>query len=63
MKNGYIIDTLTWVDICEIVKIGGKVIKIYEGVIYCENFKISPFTKVIFKKNCFRQKYKDEKMI
>ena len=28
MRNGYIVDTLTSVDICEIVKIGGKVIKI-----------------------------------
>ena len=34
MRNGYIIDTLTSVDIQEIVKIGGKVIQIYEGVIY-----------------------------
>ena len=33
MRNGYIIDTLTSVDIQEIVKIGGKVIGIYEGVI------------------------------
>ena len=43
MRNGYIIDVLTSVDICEIVKIGGRVIEIYEGVIYQENFKISPF--------------------
>ena len=34
MRNGYIIDTLTAVDICEIVKIGGRVIEIHEGVIY-----------------------------
>ena len=34
MRNGYIIDTLTSVDIQEIVKVGGKVIEIYEGVIY-----------------------------
>ena len=34
MRNGYIIDTLTSVDIQGIVKIGGKVIEIYEGVIY-----------------------------
>ena len=34
MRKGYIIDTLTSVDICEIVKIGGKVNEIYEGVIY-----------------------------
>ena len=61
MRNGYIIDTLTSVDICEIVEIGGKVIKTYEGVIYRENFKISPFRKVIEKLFASRQKYKDEK--
>ena len=33
MRNGYIRDTLTPVDIKEIVKIGGKVIEILEGVI------------------------------
>ena len=47
MENGYIIDHLTSVDIQEIVKIGGKVIEIYEGVIYRENIKVSPFRKVI----------------
>ena len=61
MRNGYIIDTLTSVDICEIVKNGGKVIEIYEGVIYRENFKVSPFRKVIEKLFALRQKYKDEK--
>ena len=61
MRNGYIIDTLTSVDICEIVKIGGKVIEIYEGVIYRDNFKVSPFRKVIEKLFVLRQKYKDEK--
>ena len=60
MRNGYIIDTLTSVDICEIVKIGGRVIEIYEGVIYRENFKISPFRKVIEKLFALRQEYKDE---
>ena len=49
MRNGYIIDTLTSVDIYKIVKIGGRVIEIYEGVLYRENFKISPFRKVIEK--------------
>ena len=61
MRNGYISDTLTSVDIQEIVKIGGKVIEIYEGVLYRENFKISPFRKVIEKLFALRQKYKDEK--
>ena len=63
MRTGYIIDTLTSVDICEIVKIGGKVIEIYEGVFYRENFKVSPFRKVIEKLFALRKKYKDEKMI
>ena len=49
MRNGYIIDTLTSVDIQEIVKIGGKVIEIYERVIYRENVKMSTFRKVIEK--------------
>ena len=61
MRNGYILDTLASVDICEIVKIGGKVIEIYEGVIYRDNFKVSPFRKVIEKLFALRQKYKDEK--
>ena len=56
MRNGYIIDTLTSVDIWEIVKIGGRVVEIYEGVIYRENFKISPFRKVIEKLFALRQK-------
>ena len=63
MRNGYIIDTLTSVDIQEIVKIGGKVIEIYEGVIYREILKISPFRKVIENLSDFIQKYKGKKMI
>ena len=60
MRNGYIIDTLTSVDIQEIVKIGGRVIQIYEGVIYRENFKVSHFRKVIDKLFALKKKYKDE---
>ena len=60
MRNGYIIDTLTSVYIQKIVKIGGKVIQIYEAVIYRENFKVSPFRKVIEKLFALKQKYKDE---
>ena len=60
MRIGYIIGTLTSVDIHEIVKIGGKFIEIYEGVIYRENFKVSPFGKVIVILFKLRQKYKDE---
>ena len=60
MRNGYIIDTLTLVDICKVVKMGGKVIEIYERVIYRENFKNSPFRKFIYKLFSFVQKCKDE---
>ena len=63
MRSGYILDTLTSVDIQEIVKIGGEVIEIYEGVIYRENFKISPFRKVIEKLYSLGKKYKDEKNV
>ena len=49
MRNGYITQVLTSVDIQEIVKIGGKVIDICEGVIYRENYKVSPFKKVVDK--------------
>ena len=47
MRNGFIIDTLTSVDNQEIVKSGGKVIEFYKGVMYRENFKVSPFREVI----------------
>ena len=60
MRNGYIIDTLTSVNIQETVKIGGKVIEIYEGVFYRENFKVSPFRKFIDKLFALRQKFKEE---
>ena len=60
MRNGYIIDTSTSVDIQEIVKIGGKVIKFFEGVIYRENFKVSPFRIVIDIIFTLRQENKDE---
>ena len=61
MRNGYIIDTLTSVDIQEIVKVGGKVIEVYEGVIYRENFQVPPSRKVTEKLFALRQKYKDRK--
>ena len=60
MRNGYIIGILKYVDIQEILKIGGKLVQIYKGLIYRENFKISPFRKFIEKVFAFRQKCKDE---
>ena len=60
MRNGYITQILTSVDIQEIVRIGGKVIEIYEGIIYKKNFKVSHFRRVFEKLSKLRQKYKDE---
>ena len=56
--NEYNIDTLTSVDIQEIVKIGRKVKENYEGVINRENFEVSPFRKDIDKLFALKQKYK-----
>ena len=60
MRNGYITQILTSVDIQEIVKIGCKVVEIYEGVIYRENFEINPFERVINRLFALRQKNKEE---
>ena len=49
MRKGFIIETFTFVDVCDFVKIAGKVIQIIEGVIFRENFKISPFRNLIEK--------------
>ena len=56
MRNGFIIELLTSVDIQETVRIGGEVIQIYEGVIYREIFKTSPSRKVIDRLFTLRQK-------
>ena len=45
MRNGCIIDTLTSVEICEIVKTGGKLIQSYDRVIHRENFERPPSRK------------------
>ena len=60
MRNGYITQVLLSVDIQKIVKIGGKVIEIYEGVIYRESYKVSPFKKVIDNLFELRKKYKGD---
>ena len=63
MRNFYFIDTLTSVDIQEIIKIEGKVIQYYEGVIHRKNFKVSPIKKFIEMLLALRQKCKDERNI
>ena len=46
MRKGDIIETLTSVDIQEIVKLGGKVTKLFEVFLCKDNFETSPFRKV-----------------
>ena len=60
MRNGYITQVLTSVDIQEVVKIGGRVFEIYEGDKYRENFNINPVEKVITNVFALRQKYRKE---
>ena len=46
MRNGIIIDTLTSVDIVEIVKCGGVILEIYEGF-FCHNLEYNPYTEFV----------------
>ena len=58
MRNGYIVDTLTSVDIQERIKIGDKVIQTHEGVFYRENIKKSYRKIVCFKTKIQRRTYR-----
>ena len=61
MRNGYNVDILTSVDIQVLVKVGGQVFKINEGVIYGDIFKVSPFRNIEEKLFKLRLKHKDKK--
>ena len=60
-RNGVIHDTISSVDIQEIVKAGGKIIKIYEGIVYDENLKINPYKDFVTKLFAKRKQYKEER--
>ena len=60
MRNEYTVDVLTFVGFREIVKIGGRLIEIYEGVIYRKNFEKTPFRKTIGKLFALKHKNKDD---
>ena len=62
LRHGKIINTLTSIDIRETGQMGDKIIQIEEGVIYRENFMISPPRKIIEKLFTLKQKYKDENL-
>ena len=59
-RNGVIYDVLCSVDIQEIVRCGGKIIKIYDGIVHRENFKQSPFRAYVQKLFELIFKYKQE---
>ena len=46
MRNGIIIDTLTSVDIVEIVKCRGVILQVYEGF-FCHNLEYNPYTEFV----------------
>jgi len=60
-RNGEIFDTLTSVDIQEIVRCGGKILKIYDGIVYSEIYTESPFKSYVKKMFEYRLKFKSEK--
>ena len=47
MRNGYIIDTLTYVGLKNIIRVGWKIIEMYEIVLYRKT--LNPFEKDIEK--------------
>ena len=46
MRKGIIIDTLTSIDIVEIVKCGGVILDVYEGI-FCHNLEYNPYTEFV----------------
>ena len=46
MRNGIIIDTLTSVDMVEIVNFGEIVLEAFEGF-FCHNLEYNPYTKFV----------------
>ena len=62
MRNGVIIDTLTNVDIVEVVKCGGVFLQVFEGF-FCYNLEYPPstefFTDMFEKRDLFKSQGKD----
>ncbi|ESP02114.1 hypothetical protein LOTGIDRAFT_157262 [Lottia gigantea] len=59
-RNGFCHDVLTSVDIQEIVKSGGKIIRKLDGIVYEENFKTPSYRDYILILKELRNKYKKE---
>ncbi|ESO92312.1 hypothetical protein LOTGIDRAFT_162615 [Lottia gigantea] len=59
-ETGFCSDVLTLVDIQEIVKASGRIIRILDGIVYEENFKTPPYRDYILILRDLRNKYKRE---
>ncbi|ESO93893.1 hypothetical protein LOTGIDRAFT_153366 [Lottia gigantea] len=59
-RNGFCHDVLTSVDIQEIVKAGGRIIRILDGIVYEENSKTPPYRDYILILRDLKNKYKRE---
>ena len=62
MRNGIFIDSLTSVDIVEIVKYGGVILVVFEGF-FCHNMNFNPYTEFVTdmfqKRDLFKSQGKD----
>ena len=56
-RNGVIIATLTSIDIIEIVKTGGVILKVYEGF-FCESLDFNPYSNFVLDTHNMRNEYK-----
>ena len=62
MRIGIVIDTLTSIDIVEIVKCGGVILEVFEGF-FCYNLEYNPYTEFVTdmfeKRDLFKSQGKD----
>ena len=62
MRNGVIVDTLTSVDIVELLKFGGDILEVYERF-FCHNVEYNPYTGFVTntfeKRDLFKAQGKD----
>ena len=61
-RNGIIHDTLSSVDIKSIVKAGGRIIKIYEEIVYEKNLEIDPYKEFVTRLFAFGKKEEKNKV-
>ncbi|ESO82848.1 hypothetical protein LOTGIDRAFT_155884 [Lottia gigantea] len=57
-RNGFCYDVLTSVDIQEIVKAGGRIIRILDGIVYEQNFRTPPYRDYILILRDLRNQFK-----